>query len=1162
MNKIPDSPSPIDSQKDRLPSMDKPAEQQGNLEARSVKPLPPNLEKGELFQEVVQPKPKTYLESVKEELGELHQLKGRLSDFKSDESIDKLSKNIHQVSNRIKLWSKLNFMNIFVNKIGRMNIELQELEFEKSKLESQAEKHEILSKRIEEVVQEQDIATAFIEYERIPTPKNKEALKHRLIALFQKGNPNNNAAIVNKLIEVLPEDQKTIMYRAIAFLPDKFIKELLNATKNKFGDEQVKKLSQKLFEVPLEDYLENPQVSINHGILKIALGNYLVFHPDHAVRELISLMDEMPKNHKEFLYEALHHLPEENKDEIAEKLMKSKSPHLSEIIKGVLRKEIPDQQDVGTLFRTNSLYSKMMSYVVKSEEMEKFGQDVLGPIVKEFMSAPDFEIDPIRLKEKLKLGDSLEDQAKLARELEQNQKQVLDTAENIFQQINAALGNVNMPSIYKEIISELYEQVSGKFGEDVARKEVLASLMLRFISPAILQPNKYNVGKGMQINYGNKMPQMTMIAKILQSVANQIKGVPNDTRLAFTTELTQKLIPQYAQNADVLVGKLGVLQAAEKLANSGPMTREVNQEFLLDEFMKYFALGTSNYANSDVAKAFMQLDADHQKLLMEQFPQARLLHNNAKFIIDSTDLLGRAIRPLVGNSGEGIAKALLQEKGQEMAPLKNSQGQPLMTTAQGDKPSQPVLFPDQFQADYFRQNYFSGGKMILDGSKTKALEEEIERFEKRLKKLEKNPQNAPLISQLQSQIKELAQNVNALRDNAFDLFGDIYEQYGEQAVKNISRLLTQTMSTELSNNLMEQLKDPLDSTKGFAAIVLSNDYDISTDAEGNIHLTYKWNFLIKDQDPDSEKTNLGNILVTREIIIPKNEAVHNWEESPFPDSKIQVKDSHKMVTAPPLANLMNSALNEISSKFPKLAVIDKNNIVKHLQLLEFNLNEHLSDILTAIKENNIKTPEEAYERLIDKYLGLISKDKILPRYTAILRNLFVKSESSLKELFKEELNLQVKFSVQRKDVKPTVTFDESITEILIDQHEKVSADFLAKGFRSMFRDKLENEYLSRVLANALHEKIDKVIDAIENGEITDSKMAYERLKLEFSEERNELKKEPENMEEIRELEKKGKKFGYKMLDEEQDKKVGEIMTMAWSEKVFQRFFNLIIAQNK
>ena len=176
------------------------------------------------------------------------------------------------------------------------------------------------------------------------------------------------------------------------------------------------------------------------------------------------------------------------------------------LITHFIQREIDSTIHANTLFRTNTMATKLMSSFAKIAG-GNYLRKLLYPIIL-FIIEQDFviEIDEKKRKENSPpINEQVENLLKITQQF----------FDHIIQQISL------VPVMFRRICHCLYEFVRSKFEDDNQYHGIGGFIFLRFICPAIVAPDAFSIIKT-KLSAGVRRT-LVLISKVLQNLANGIK---------------------------------------------------------------------------------------------------------------------------------------------------------------------------------------------------------------------------------------------------------------------------------------------------------------------------------------------------------------------------------------------------------------------------------------------------------------------------------------------------------------------------------------------------------------------------------------------------------------------------------------------------------------
>ncbi|XP_036327650.1 neurofibromin [Rhagoletis pomonella] len=181
---------------------------------------------------------------------------------------------------------------------------------------------------------------------------------------------------------------------------------------------------------------------------------------------------------------------------------------LSPLLWNMFYREVEISECMSTLFRGNSLGSKIMAFCFKIYGAS-YLQNLLEPLIRPLLDDPNtsYEVDPARLEP--------------GEDLERNKENLMALTKRFF---DAILNSVDrFPSQLRSMCHCLYQVLSKRFPTVLQTNigAVGTVIFLRFINPAIVSPQELGI-VGRQVPASVKRGLMLM-SKILQNIANHVE---------------------------------------------------------------------------------------------------------------------------------------------------------------------------------------------------------------------------------------------------------------------------------------------------------------------------------------------------------------------------------------------------------------------------------------------------------------------------------------------------------------------------------------------------------------------------------------------------------------------------------------------------------------
>ena len=198
---------------------------------------------------------------------------------------------------------------------------------------------------------------------------------------------------------------------------------------------------------------------------------------------------------------------------------------LSPLLWNMFYREVEVSDCMQTLFRGNSLGSKIMAFCFKIYGAT-FLQGLLEPLIQEMIDNADgvsFEVDPARME---------------AHEvLEENQQNLAQITQKVF---NAIVSSADrFPSQLRSMCHCLYQVLCKRFPQSIQNNigAVGTVLFLRFINPAIVSPYEMGIVEKQPPTHIKR--GLMLMSKILQNIANHVE-FSKEQHMLYCNEFVQR----------------------------------------------------------------------------------------------------------------------------------------------------------------------------------------------------------------------------------------------------------------------------------------------------------------------------------------------------------------------------------------------------------------------------------------------------------------------------------------------------------------------------------------------------------------------------------------------------------------------------------------------
>lgn len=198
---------------------------------------------------------------------------------------------------------------------------------------------------------------------------------------------------------------------------------------------------------------------------------------------------------------------------------------LAPLLWAMFQREVEMSDCMQTLFRGNSLGSKIMAYCFKAYGVS-YLRDLLRPLIDPLIDAPlSFEVDEARILP--------------SEDVDDNRKNLLDITETVF---NAIMASADVfPPHLRTMIHCLYQVLCKRYPHSPHANIISVGtvIFLRFINPAIVSPLEHGI-----VDRPVPIPikrGLMLMSKILQNIANHVEFSKEQHMLCFNDFLRARV---------------------------------------------------------------------------------------------------------------------------------------------------------------------------------------------------------------------------------------------------------------------------------------------------------------------------------------------------------------------------------------------------------------------------------------------------------------------------------------------------------------------------------------------------------------------------------------------------------------------------------------------
>ncbi|XP_034133055.1 GTPase-activating protein isoform X1 [Drosophila guanche] len=242
------------------------------------------------------------------------------------------------------------------------------------------------------------------------------------------------------------------------------------------------------------------------------------------------------------------------KTEVAQPLVRlfTHTERIAPIIKALADHEISNLTDPTTIFRGNTLVSKMMDEAMRLSGLHYLHQ-TLRPVLSQIVAEKKpCEIDPSKVKDRSAVDTNLHN--------------LKDYVERVFQAITKSADRC--PKVLCQIFHDLRECAGKHFpsNREVRYSVVSGFIFLRFFAPAILGPKLFDLTTERLDPQTNRT--LTLISKTIQSLGNLVssRSSQQPCKEEYTGELYKKFCTE--QHVDAVKHFLEVISTPSQTASS------------------------------------------------------------------------------------------------------------------------------------------------------------------------------------------------------------------------------------------------------------------------------------------------------------------------------------------------------------------------------------------------------------------------------------------------------------------------------------------------------------------------------------------------------------------------------------------------------------------